>query len=333
MNMHELVDWFQRTQPHWVAAMKATNHHLSQEMGVLNPYHLEGDVWTHTMMVCRQAQDMSFEVRVAALLHDLGKVQTREVTDKQRVRFFQHEPLSAFEALPIMDELGLSMTQKIHIFQLIALHTEPFKLTEEKLDSRMVGNFPLYRDLIDLNRADREGRFYFQGEVEEIKPKILDTPRINYDGPSCILMVGVPGSGKSTYAKMAFPELPILSRDEIINELGTSKHYAENFNSVNQDDVDKILNQRRSNLIKERQSFVLDMTNLSRRARRRTLANLPKDYVKQAVVMLTGLGEVERRIAKRSIIPYPPPHVVDKMLLSFYPPMFDEFDVIDWRIE
>ena len=55
--MYEIVTKFQLDYPELVKLMKESNHHFSE--GNLNPYHLEGDIWCHTMMVCLMAKDCS----------------------------------------------------------------------------------------------------------------------------------------------------------------------------------------------------------------------------------------------------------------------------------
>ena len=52
MNKHTLIKWFQENYPDLVKAMSESSHHYSKE--ILNKYHLEGDVWTHTCMVLNE---------------------------------------------------------------------------------------------------------------------------------------------------------------------------------------------------------------------------------------------------------------------------------------
>lgn len=41
--------WLMQDHPALVNAMRETSHHFNSEQ--LNPWHLEGDVWVHTMLV------------------------------------------------------------------------------------------------------------------------------------------------------------------------------------------------------------------------------------------------------------------------------------------
>lgn len=58
-----------------------------------NKYHF-GTVWEHTMAVLEHLESDKLELRMAALLHDIGKIRTRTETDCT-VHFLKHELASA----------------------------------------------------------------------------------------------------------------------------------------------------------------------------------------------------------------------------------------------
>jgi len=64
-----------------------------------NEYHF-GTVWEHTMAVMERLQSDRLELRMAALLHDIGKIRVRTEEDG-RVHFLKHELASA----DMVDEL------------------------------------------------------------------------------------------------------------------------------------------------------------------------------------------------------------------------------------
>lgn len=78
-SMAELVNYIQINFTELCNSMKASNH--AAQDNEPNPYHLEDDVWGHTMMVSLQAQnDNACKVnKLAAILHDTGKPLAREV--------------------------------------------------------------------------------------------------------------------------------------------------------------------------------------------------------------------------------------------------------------
>lgn len=73
-----------------------------------NKYHF-GTVWEHTMKVLDNVKNsLSLEVRMAALLHDIGKIQTRRVDDNGNVHFYKHEIASAEMCETILRRLKYS---------------------------------------------------------------------------------------------------------------------------------------------------------------------------------------------------------------------------------
>lgn len=79
------------------------------------------------------------------------------------------------------------------------------------------------------------------------------------------LMVGIPGSGKSTWAKENHSELPIVSRDIIRAKLGFTKDANEK--AVLTREQEDLVTQYEYNEMKEhcdkKQSFIVDDTNTS----------------------------------------------------------------------
>lgn len=77
-----------------IGAMKYIIPELEQTYGLIqNKYHF-GDVWQHILKVVENTRN-DLELRMAALLHDIGKINTRTVDDNGNVHFYRHEIVSS----------------------------------------------------------------------------------------------------------------------------------------------------------------------------------------------------------------------------------------------
>jgi len=91
-----------------------------------NPWHY-GDVYAHTMDVVNEGMKMEApkEVRWASLLHDVGKIQTRTIEEKegqQIHRFFGHDKVSATMSDEILTKLKFPNDEKEYIKLLVSKH-------------------------------------------------------------------------------------------------------------------------------------------------------------------------------------------------------------------
>lgn len=79
---------------------------LSDTVGVEQPpeYH-EFDVKDHILTAVEEAPEDDLEVRLAALLHDIGKPDVYEVDEDGRIRFFGHPEVGAEKAEEILERL------------------------------------------------------------------------------------------------------------------------------------------------------------------------------------------------------------------------------------
>jgi putative nucleotidyltransferase with HDIG domain len=161
--MIKLLHWFQTTYPHLKQKLLECHHNFDDSD--TNPYHVEGDCWSHTMMVCKVAQLKGYDkvVQVSALLHDIGKPNSRKINPKNNhVNFFGHEELSAQMAKPLVDDLVareiVTKEEADEVLELISLHGEIYKdraEVEKRLEKR-----PLWlKHLLELSECDDLGRF------------------------------------------------------------------------------------------------------------------------------------------------------------------------------
>lgn len=93
-------------QLHETGVMRSIIPELDEAFGMTqNKYH-SGTVWDHTMAVLDGVESDKLVVRMAALLHDVGKVRTREETLDGGVHFYGHEEVGAEMTEAILDRLG-----------------------------------------------------------------------------------------------------------------------------------------------------------------------------------------------------------------------------------
>lgn len=143
-----------------------------------------------------------------------------------------------------------------------------------------------------------------------------------------VLLCGIPGSGKSTFAKMYEPlkHHIILSSDSIREELcGDSSIQNRNH------DVFKLLYKRMYYAICNGITVVFDATNISVKLRKKAIKSCPKDTEKWAVYFVPNVEKAKENNSKRERVV--PEYVIERMAGKFVAPTHDEgFDRI-WRID
>lgn len=118
-----------------------------------NPYHNK-DVWEHTLIAVSKVPE-DFNLRFAALLHDVGKPRTHS-TDEQGIdHFYGHTQVSVQIAADVFARLELSRKDAKEILNLIALHDVDIEVggrTWERLKREYNSDF--LGKLLLLKRAD-----------------------------------------------------------------------------------------------------------------------------------------------------------------------------------
>jgi tRNA nucleotidyltransferase (CCA-adding enzyme) len=141
-----------------------------------NEFHAY-DVYTHSLYTCDAAPAEKPLVRLAALLHDIGKPRTRVVRDG-RVTFYNHQAVSRRMARDILNRLRFSKKQRDHVLHLIYYHM--FGYTPAWTDAavrrliRKVGRENI-ADLFDLRIADWFGNgtnYGFPGYLRALERRV-----------------------------------------------------------------------------------------------------------------------------------------------------------------
>lgn len=122
-----------------------------------NKYH-HHDVYEHILSVVDNCKTDKFEIKLAALLHDIGKPQTYTVGDDGWGHFYGHPKASREIAEHVIDErLSLSAKEKALVLDLVEHHDMEVHETE-KCAKRMLNKYDrdFLADFCVLRQADRD---------------------------------------------------------------------------------------------------------------------------------------------------------------------------------
>ncbi len=168
----------ERVRDEWIKTMKAKKpsraFDVMRESGILGvscPELLEGvgmeqnkwhtfDVWRHGM-ACMDACVGDPVLRIAALLHDVGKPRSRAFSDKtQDWTFYDHDRIGAEIADPICARLRFSTDERHRIVALVRHHLFHYDNWSDAAVRRWIRRVGKERieDLYALNEADIRGK-------------------------------------------------------------------------------------------------------------------------------------------------------------------------------
>ena len=130
------------------------------------------DVGTHCVMSMKLCPSKDVIVRLATLLHDIGKAKVAKVTEEGVRTFYNHELVGGKQVLKIADRLHLSRKDSDKLFTLVRFHQ--FTVSEEQTDSalrRFIRNIGVenIEDMMDLRIGDRLGGGLQQPESWRLK--------------------------------------------------------------------------------------------------------------------------------------------------------------------
>lgn len=306
-SLDEIVDWAE-TQS-WSRAMADCAQDAE--------WHSEGDVWTHTKMVCNQLAVLDdwptltphekIVLIFTALFHDVAKPLTSQVDpDTGRVTSPKHAVKGEHVARGVLRDLGCDLATREEIARLVRYHGRPAFLTERDEPSHevvrlswLVSNRLLYlfaladtrgRDTDSMTRPE-ENLHYWKLVAEESdcydqpypfandharfqffrqrEPNLHYVPHEDF-ACTVTLLTGLPGSGKDTWLRRYNSELPVVSLDDVRQELDVDP-------TDNQGEVVQLARERCRKFLRAGTSFAFNATNILKLTRGRWI-DLFADY-------------------------------------------------------
>jgi putative nucleotidyltransferase with HDIG domain len=140
------------------------------------------DVGTHLLMSLKACRSADPVVRLATLIHDIGKPQTYKKLDSGVITFYNHEVVSTKIAQSIAERLRLSNKEADKLVKLVRFHQ--FTVDERQTDSairRFIRNVGIeyVPDMLELRVADRlgGGARETSWRLEEFKKRLIEVQK------------------------------------------------------------------------------------------------------------------------------------------------------------
>lgn len=107
----------------------------------------------------RKADEGNKPLEIAALLHDFGKLKTKQLNERNEYSYLNHANVGAYDFLQNLDQLGLNcLYDALYCVALINYHMEPFGWLDAKTSTvekkKLFFGEKMYNELMMLNEAD-----------------------------------------------------------------------------------------------------------------------------------------------------------------------------------
>lgn len=351
-----ILQWFIAKFPKYVRMMQKCSYHYNGDGGSINSHHLEGDVWSHTILTYKKAHDINASniIKYVALLHDIGRIYVRrEDREKKRVYFGDYEGISCYVALDILNKTDLTEVEKSQILKIISHHyliIDYIKFNEpnfEVLQQKFTFEEEILKDLAIYVKCDLNGRIieysrqhlYSNEKIDlfieklncvESKSKLISTK-----SNTAYILVGPPTSGKSQWVELNRNEAYVVSRDEAVLEVGkkygkytfdeASKYINDNKDIKEEVDLLNDNNKRYTKNVVDK-DIIFDNLSLKKETRNQWINLVKKTHKVKVIIFLTPYRVlIERKnIRKEEIGKTISRNLLHKKLKNFNFPLISE---------
>ena len=331
--LNDFIEWDAET----INGMEKVSHHF--DVTAKNPFHVEGPIWTHTMllyhMLCRESaflydflgEDITL-LSIGALCHDIGKIYTRNsFASFGKVNFYNHAFASVQPAIDFMLWLNdtkkytLSANDMYKVILTISNHMDFLQSTDPLTKKKLCNNDPrIIKIAVCLSFLDRVGVLSntvdyserINNVEDEYKAIALTPTNTTYtvaEPPSVVLFCGPPGIGKDTLARKF--GLRTVSLDNCRIEAYLRENSAENDDITLYEKAFSYVKEKNTNLMSLLQNDIYSInpttenpmaicnTNLTRKLRR-SMYKLVADKVVTIVYLVSSRGKVSSRNSLRT---------------------------------
>lgn len=286
-----------------------------------NPHH-DLNLFSHIATAVNSA-NYSLEVKLAMVFHDLGKPKTATPNKKDRniTSYYKHEVESARIAESFFKQFNVEHKLANEVIDIILAHMNK-NMGLEKLKSKYGKQLGL--KILHAHLADTMGRLNPNtDEINTIINRISEFTsqkeiRTEYklNKPTMIILIGLPRSGKSTFAQTYYNDYDYISRDFVReNVFG----YKGNMN--HEGEVTKICNEALNESLSQKHNIIIDNTNIQRKYRRKFITQAQAHgYNIKAVYINTPYEQLLENADKDDF----PINVIESMMNRLNLPSYEE---------
>lgn len=234
---------------------------LTTSEGVAQNKHHTYDVFKHSMLSLKFCPSKDWQVRLASLLHDIGKPRAKRMQDGDAT-FYNHEMVGAKMVAKIVDRLKFSRQDGDRIVNLVRNHMFYYNVDEVTAASvrRLivkVGEENL-KDLIDLRIADRLGSGVAKAKPYKLRHLEYMFDRVRQD-PVSVKMLKV--NGDTLMQDLGIKPGPIIGAildvllSEVIEDpgLNTAPYLLSRAKELKVLDIEELRNQAKARIEEKRQ--------------------------------------------------------------------------------